>query len=438
MFGLARRSTVALNSNRNLPFLTYLTLFQSRIGVINLVLPLTSTAALASIALTRKIDRILKGKVDVDIEAQPQVVSYLRQKKFLTKRIDSAGRYPAYTLREEDGNLCVLNAESRVLRELSVYCVDVWMADERVRSVVSVPTPKNITEVLNLNYSLGTISNQTNSWTASGQFAVKVRTSAFGSELNPFVLGPELVIILRQLIEKDGLMLGAILADLSETKVLTLQRDSFSRRLPNIAGVALGYAKTLGYPPETMREGKAFVKLIEETGKNRAKMSSAPGVLEHRITPRLEWLTDTGALSKDGVAKNGFAYHVTGDSYILQRAIKAWMSNALSAEDAALMYWQESKACADLRELYSCDSPRVAILSAYATLKRNIGSVSIRDICLLAGMALRDRAWRMPELEQALMDIAKDDKRINLSGGRYKREAEFVHIRDELLVGINP
>jgi hypothetical protein len=182
-----------------------------------------------------------------------------------------------------------------------------------------------------------------------------------------------------------------------------------------------------------MSVGKRFLRLVEATGKKRERQTDAPGVLEHRTTPRLEWLTDVGVLSKSGHAKNGFTYQLTDDANTFRDAVEAWVSKKSSPDDATLSYWWKSRVCAELRSLQASREPRKALLAAYATLKRSIGPVAIRDVCLLAGMAIHDRVWTMSELETEVLTMARGDKRINLSGGRYKREPEFVYIGDDLL-----
>jgi len=74
--------------------------------------------------------------------------------------------------------------------------------------------------------------------------------------------------------------------------------------------------------------------------------------------------------------------------------------------------------------------PQTALRQAYADLRPSVGPVAIKDLCLVAGMRLLDKRWKTSALEAELLSMAQSDKAINISGGRYKRSAEFVHIRE--------
>ena len=101
--------------------------------------------------------------------------------------------------------------------------------------------------------------------------------------------------------------------------------------------------------PAAMAEAKKFVNLLRTTKEKFAGIEGGPGVLEHRTAPRLEWLTDLGALSKEGIAKNAFEYQRVADADLLANLLDTPGTGPLTDEDIALRYWRESAAFAKAR-----------------------------------------------------------------------------------------
>src|SRR3989442_4741035 len=132
---------MAASNYSRAPFIEYLTLFQSRTAVINLVLPVTSVMAQNREGLTRKLAEAFKEKtiVDVDGPTGSRVLEYLLLKKFVGKK----GKYPSISVRQEGGTYRVFDSSEKRLSKVSVFRLDDWMADPRVRSVIGVPTPDN-------------------------------------------------------------------------------------------------------------------------------------------------------------------------------------------------------------------------------------------------------------------------------------------------------
>jgi hypothetical protein len=154
--------------------------------------------------------------------------------------------------------------------------------------------------------------------------------------------------------------------------------------------------------------------------------SSGPGVLEHRITPRLEWLVDLRLLEKDG-PRNSFTYEA---SKILRATADAVGDlDPRSAEDVderALAWWRLREATATAGERQGPPaSRRDALRMAYEVTKRPIGPAAIRETVLLAA------AWRndsLRDMRAELLDWATDDPKVTLSGGRYSRAPELLHV----------
>jgi len=301
-----------------LPFLTYLTVFKSRLGLANIVLNNTGFAHQSSQTVGRKLRQLFDEKRDLQLgdPTNSWVLQYLTDKKLIGAETRSRGRYANYTLQSQGTNRIAITKRGDKLSTLPVYLTDMWMADPRIPSTIGVPTPDNTDEVLEVAIQLKLISKATNTWTASGQLVDSLRQMIDDAEekANPFLLWFEAPALLRQVLEMDAVLLRELLAFLvgAGGKVT---RPQVAEAFGGIVDGAVARTKELRVAPMEMREALAFQSLIrEQTQKlQRAKskttgQSRAPGVLEHRVSPRLEWLTDLGYLSKDGLAKNSFEY----------------------------------------------------------------------------------------------------------------------------------
>ena len=84
----------ALNSRRPGPFLTYLTIFKSRLGVANIVLELTDFAFQPQEQLSRRLKALLTKSVSVDVStAEGQLLlNYLADKKLVGAKVRQGGR----------------------------------------------------------------------------------------------------------------------------------------------------------------------------------------------------------------------------------------------------------------------------------------------------------------------------------------------------------
>src|SRR5262249_32754995 len=160
--------------------------------------------------------------------------------------------------------------------------------------------------ILELCVQLNLMSKSKNTWTSAGQLTVGLRELNPGPPNNPMVLGLEVVALLRQVIDRDGLLVRELLRECADAQEIA--RDRVALSLPDIAARALASAQKLRLAPPVLAEGKKFLALLQKTAAKRASASRAPGVLEHRTSPRLEWLTDFGAFTKRGKPRNSFEY----------------------------------------------------------------------------------------------------------------------------------
>jgi hypothetical protein len=197
--------------------------------------------------------------------------------------------------------------------------------------------------------------------------------------------------------------------------------------------------------PPVLAAGKEFLKLIRKTaekyaGKTRVDKESAsrgPGVLEHRMAPRLEWLTDLGALSKSGLPRNSFEYNVTSDADLLFSLFDGNSEGPYWAEELAVKYWAKSSHWRHFRSEVLRDELGLDVHSAlrvgYQLMKRAVGPVPIREVCFIASLLKYDETLSVDAAAEALIEWAKGEAAITLSGGRYRRTPELVHMAPGIL-----
>jgi hypothetical protein len=425
-----------------LAILSYLTIFRSRLGGINLTLPLTSYAYQPQISLLRKLKEILDKRVLLDTN-DPQneyVFQYLLDKKLIGKSIRQSGRsrYKSYKLVNLQGRWQAEQGRDAKLNQIPIFLTDIWLADPDVPSTIGAPTIDNSEEMLELCYQIGTLSKTKNTWTAAGQLISQLR-SQYSDLLkepdNPFLLGLEAVVFLRQIIEADGLLLRELLLELSEMQS-PFKRDVVALQLPALMKRVLDRATTLRLPTHAMTEIKQLVKLMDKTASKRSKASSGPGVLEHRTTPRLEWLCDLGVLSKSGLPKNGFEYIWTSSATGLLNALAQYLESPYWAEEVAIKQWRTAENWALLRNMLPSATLQEALLSGYRLMQRIIGPSSIRDVCFAAAILMPLSTVSFGDMVAKLIEWASVEKEITLSGGHYVRRPELVHISSSLLNAI--
>jgi hypothetical protein len=196
-----------------------------------------------------------------------------------------------------------------------------------------------------------------------------------------------------------------------------------------------------------MRELLAFQKLIHDQTKKleRAREqarergtgeSRAPGVLEHRVSPRLEWLVDLGYLTKGGLPKNSFEYRTTNELRDLAQTMTEYDYSDRWADDVASVEWHRNSYWKDLRERLPM-SPRSAnaIQIAYSLLQRRIGPSPLRDVAFVASM-LATAPRPAGEWVETLIDVARETEGVKVSRGRFRREPENIFISPRALEGL--
>ncbi len=208
-----------------------------------------------------------------------------------------------------------------------------------------------------------------------------------------------------------------------------------AQRFPSLAKNALDQAESHGAPREAVNAGRDFVRMLEATAARRQTQSEAPGVLEHRVTPRLEWLTDLGYLSKAGLPRNGFTYRPTEYLLGLAEHLERRMGKAHWAEEVALASWRSEGPWETCRLRCLSNGFGDAFRRAYNTLRPTVGPVAVAEVSFVA--ALLDRGgMTYGETLEAVAELARGTPGASLSGGRFVRAGENVYFSDQALNAI--
>jgi hypothetical protein len=284
-------------------------------------------------------------------------------------------------------------------------------------------------------WQLRQLSKAKNTWTAQGQLVAVLRAEyapgALADPENPFIVGPEGVALLGQMVAQDGLLLREVLRVTIENGP-EVSRDEVAKLFGVAVDRAVEAAKTLGVSQPARRKAREFQKHIEQTLKRAREKegSKGPGVLEHRVSPRLEWLTDLGYLSKEGLPANGFVYRVTASAKDLLDQLDHFAGGETAADRIAIREWNESPVWADLRKLTPAHTGPAAFFSAYRAMQRTIGPAPLREVTFVSALLRRGSA---EEAAQGIAQLAQQTDGITLSGGPYSRDPQNIYMTDSAL-----
>jgi hypothetical protein len=318
-----------------------------------------------------------------------------------------------------------------VLTKIPISRVDIWLSSPAIPSTIGAPTPENVSELLELVLQLRLLSPSRNSWTSAGQLANAFREkslSIIADPKNPFLLGMEALPLFRQLIEVDGFILRELLRILPDGG--TVSRDYMAGELVGIVRNAVKEVRR--FSPHVDYETIKFQRLIESTAKKRARQSRAPGGLEHRITPRMEWLVDLGYLSKDGLPKNGFDYQVLPAAKVLLNDLDLWVGDDYWAESVIVSQSRSNPYWSRLKSAFCVGESKNLFPRAYRMLKRSIGPSSLKDVAFIAAILSCGEKTFQQTLEE-LIRFGQHTKGVELSRARYRRSPENIFMADELL-----
>jgi len=243
------------------PFLRYLTVFKSRLGVLNLTLQVTGFIHQPDQSLLRKLQQHIEEARDLSLSnpANASTFEYLREKRLLpdtlTKGSGKKRRYAGFLL-SKDGDVWIARDRSGAgLSEIPVHKIDVWMSDPSVPSTTGVPTPDNVEEILEFAFQLHLLARSKNTWTSAAQLVRAFReASSIKDPENPFLLGLEVLPLLRQIIAVDGLILRELLRFISDSEVV--KRDDLVGTFPEIVQKTVDECRCCG--PRTTGHGQGL------------------------------------------------------------------------------------------------------------------------------------------------------------------------------------
>jgi hypothetical protein len=432
----------------SIPMLEYLTVFRSRVGLANVVLPLVGFAAARRETLLRKLRGALDQRVKIDVAdpANQHVLAYLIDKQLIGSRPRRGGRYGKFLLVHKDTNWTANTSKGEPIKHLPVFIADIWFSDSRLSSTIGVPTPDNSEEIFDFCASIGIVSKARVARTSEGHL-VSVLRELSGPEVNPFALGLESAAVLRQVITHDALILYALTQELAKYNESFRRDDLIPTGFIAIATRAVDAVRDFGMPPQAVVQTKGFLRLIEDTIKKKSVRAAAgqkaargaksgsrsegPGVLEHRLSPRLEWLTDFGILLKDG-PKNVFSYRQTPAVKDLSEGLGQYLKRERTADDVALNLSTRDARWQALRADRRANSLEEALIAGYRSIQMSIGPVPIREVCFIAALHL-DPIPQVADLRRHLLRWSEREQGIRLAGGRYRREPEMVHFSEEVI-----
>jgi hypothetical protein len=417
------------------PFITYLTVFKSRLGLVNILLDVTGLGHQPSQALLRKLRHIAERKEELALEdpANFPVFQYLVDKQLISPETRSSGRYRGFSLKRMDSRWKATARDGTELSVFPVFEIDRWMSAP-IPSTIGAPTPENVEEVLQLGFQMLLISRTKNTWTAAGH-TIKQLRGAFGGELadreNPFLLGLETPGLLRQVVRTDGQIIRELLREVVDMDD-PVSRDAVAERFALVVDRVLHTMRELRVSSSGTRKAREFADLIRKTTLSRSTMSRAPGVLEHRVSPRLEWLTDLGYLSKRDLPKNGFEYRVEPHARDLLRALDANIGAEAWADSVAIMAWNTHPGWVWLRAGVARVNGGERFRAAYSLLRRPIGPVSLREAAFVSALLSNEPLEFETAVEELIQFAGKTDG-VSLSGGRYRRSPENIYMTDKAL-----
>src|ERR1700733_4170061 len=440
------------------PFLEYLTVFRSRLGAVNIVLDLTGLSHQPEATLLRKTEQILEKRIPLNLSERRNEAffDYLKDKRLVSdapklKSKDRApdesskGRYKGFSLSKKGADWTAVykppgQRPVEVLGELPIFQTDFWMADSRIRSTIGVPTPDNAREIIELTFQLRLLSRGKITWTSAGYLIHNLRnhqtkdTNSADCE-NPFLFGVDAVAFLRQVIECDGLLIRELLRTLCKTKLKSgsdfVRRDDIAAEFSDIVKNAVEAARGR-FPVATVYKATQFKKLIDKTVEKRSGQSRGPGVLEHRVSARLEWLVDLGYLSKDGLSRNGFTYRGEPAATDFLGDLDRFVGEPHWAERVAISQWLSNPIWDDLRLKVRIKDRIKALSRAYQLLQKPIGPSPLHDMAFLSSLFL-ESARDYSEVENEIVSFAQTTDGVTLSGGRTHRDSQNIYIPDKVL-----
>ena len=401
--------------------LGYLTVFQSRLGLLNLVLMHTEPGRTGEAILRRRIERTLRAQVSVGLPefGGTRFQRYFAEKRLIGSSPNSSGRYRGWsTLRTEQG--LVPQYQNSDVDEFPMALVDYWLSDPRCPSSVGVPTAENLRESIDFSLAVDVLSRTR--WSPSGLGASILALRQVKADDNPFVLGLERCSLLRALLMSDGEVLVPLLEAANQYPE-SFSRDEIATQFPEILREVFEASRRLYPRGEWISDFKRLLGAVERSAQ-ASESSGGPGVLEHRVSPRLEWLVDLGFLAKPS-EKNSFRYEVSSRCRTALEALRvADLDESVVRASYALGFFDDAACMGEgIRPVED------AVLTSYRSLASSVGAVAISEVAFVAACLL-DGNTPVAQVRQTILELAGKDSRVTLVGGRYDRSPRGIHVRE--------
>jgi hypothetical protein len=417
--------------------LTYSTIFRSRLGVLNIALGCSDRSFAARAKIRRNLESKLKGTklVKSSDPTWGPLLAYLVDKGFVSSAREGGSKYKLRYEREPAGTIRVFDQKDTPITEASFSIADVWLSDSRVRSTIGAPTADNVDEILDFAFQMQILSAAKGSWTSAGKLAADLRAlEAQGNhETNPFIFGPEVAVFVRALFQVDGWTLKSMIGRL-ESLGSPFRREDMIVHFGEIVDEVGSIVKSAVRDKELLVRFANFRDLIQKNMRKRTDKSPTEtmslGVLEHRVSPRLEWLTDIRVLAKQ--QKNAFSYSVGEDCDAFARAAEHAGESVESRDEAALRFLVGSSwGRRELSHLVESD-PFRAMMRSYALVRPPVGPARIDDVCFVAGLFLRGSNRSIDLCHNYVLELARQYQEITISGDRFSRAPRLVHVKERL------
>ena len=154
----------------------YLTIFRSRLGACNLVLPICSDRQQQTVIAERKLTKTLNKivKLSTDDDRYEDFLNYIMEKNLVGIGKAKSAKYPKFYIKSKS-ELKILSSDGEPAKAVDVYETDAYLSSQFVRSTNGAPTPKSAIEILELTKQLGLISSTRNTITEAGKLISALR-----------------------------------------------------------------------------------------------------------------------------------------------------------------------------------------------------------------------------------------------------------------------
>lgn len=303
--------------------------FMLRLGHLSVISHLVARHGGSRERLARSLVKYLTKSMPVAVSARSQLAVYLYAKHLSAVR-DSAGSSSAARAKARYPKLTVVLDDNRVPRDLEavdagegpeVWLQDFFLSRESLPSRIGAVTidaeafgsKTGVSHLLDWSQLTGLVNTRW-SLTAIGRAvnALSFRTTVSNEELeeghNPYELGPERLALGWAVFNHDADVLFRLMARLNTAS--SVNKQAAVEIVGEVAHELLSDLRALG-GHANMRVTRAVKDFCADVIGGPEQRSRSGGSAWHRVSSRLETLTDLGFLSKDGIdgSRRDFEYY---------------------------------------------------------------------------------------------------------------------------------